>query len=84
MFIPPEKVTKDSGNVMQVNLADKVDAKSIMSVSQSMPGRFHFGDITSDGYPDLLVTLQLQNGKSKTLFLLNRPCTLEYCSQKAI
>ena len=31
-----------------------------------MPGRFHFGDITSDGYPDLLVTLQLQNGKSKT------------------
>lgn len=80
MFIPPEKVTKDSGNVMQVNLADKVDAKSIMSVSQSMPGRFHFGDITSDGYPDLLVTLQLQNGKSKTLFLLNRPCTLEYCS----
>jgi hypothetical protein len=33
MFIPPEKVTKDSGNVMQVNLADKVDAKSIMSVS---------------------------------------------------
>ena len=55
-----------------------------MQVSQSMPGRFHFGDITSDGYPDLLVTLQLSNGKSKTQFFLNRPCNLEYCSPKAI
>jgi hypothetical protein len=37
-----------------------------MQVSSSMPGRFHFGDITSDGFPDLIVTLQLENGQSKS------------------
>jgi hypothetical protein len=55
-----------------------------MQVSDSMPGRFHFGDITSDGFPDLVMTLLLTNGQSKSQFFLNRPCTLDFCSQKAI
>ena len=83
MFTPPDKATKDSGTVQQINIASLNTANSLMKVSESMPGRFHFGDITSDGYPDLVLTLQLANGQSKSQFFLNRPCTPETCSPKA-
>ena len=84
MFTPPDKATKESGNVQQINIAGTSSAKTLMKVSDSMPGRFHFGDITSDGFPDLVLTVQLQDGKSKSQFFLNRPCSPETCSPKAL
>jgi len=82
MFTPPDKVTKDLSSVTQINFGSIADAKALMSVSSSMPGHFYFGDITSDGYPDLTVTLKLNSGKSQVFCLLNRPCTHETCSDK--
>lgn len=49
-----------------------------------MPGRVYFGDITSDGFPDILVTLSLKSGKSKVFNLINHPCTNEICSFKQV
>jgi hypothetical protein len=33
--------------------------------------RIHIGDINSDGYPDILVTIQYNNGSSIPYILLN-------------
>jgi len=84
MFTPPDKASKDLGSVTTFNLGGITDAKSLMQFSSSMPGHFYFGDITSDGYPDLVVTVSLKSGKSQVLCLLNRPCTTETCSPKSI
>lgn len=35
--------------------------------------RIHIGDIDSDGYPDILVTLRYNNGSSIPHILLNSP-----------
>jgi len=50
---------------------------------QHIPGRMHFGDISSDGYPDIMLTLSYTNGTSETQILLNVPCD-KSCSAKAL
>ena len=39
-----------------------------------VPGQMRTGDLNSDGYTDILVTVQTETGDSKTLVLLNIPC----------
>jgi len=34
----------------------------------------YIGDITADGYPDLLITLKYINGSTKPLILANQEC----------
>jgi hypothetical protein len=82
MFTAPDKIVKDSASVTQINLQSIPEAKSLMSVSNGMPGHIYFGDITSDGFPDLTVTLMLKSGRSQVFALLNRQCTTETCSPK--
>lgn len=36
-----------------------------------MPGRLYIGDITSDGYPDILITMKYNNGSSRPHILVN-------------
>ena len=38
------------------------------------PGRLVIGDISSDGFPDVMVTLKYQNGTAKSHILINEPC----------
>lgn len=38
------------------------------------PGRIFIGDISSDGYPDLLITVKYINGTSRSHILINEPC----------
>lgn len=54
-------------------------------------GRMRTADINIDGFPDLFLTLQFQNGKNtvtKSLVLLNVPCTSteddQTCNRDAI
>jgi hypothetical protein len=60
MFTPPEKATKEQGSIVIVELES-----NLMQVSESMPGRLHFSDVTFDGYPDLMVTMKNSNGTSQ-------------------
>ena len=50
-------------------------AKSVMSNmnedGEFLPPRLHIGDIDADGYPDILVTIQYNNGSSIPHILLN-------------
>jgi hypothetical protein len=82
MFTPPDKVVKDSPSVTTINFGSIADSKALMQVSAAMPAHIYFGDITSDGFPDLMVTLQLKSGKSHAYALLNNPCSQETCSIK--
>lgn len=59
IFTSPEKASKDSNSIVTIELPG-----SLKQISESMPGRLHFSDVTFDGYPDLLVTVQFENGIS--------------------
>jgi len=37
-------------------------AVAIKAVDEGRPGHLYFGDIDSDGYPDILTTLTLKSG----------------------
>lgn len=45
-----------------------------------MPGRVYIGDITSDGYPDILLTIKYINGTTRSHVLVNSPCEPNLCS----
>lgn len=49
-----------------------------------MPGKIYIGDITSDGYPDILLTLKYINGTSRSHILVNQPCDINICSLKTV
>ena len=50
---------------------------------KQMPGRLYIGDITSDGYPDILLTIKYINGTTRPHILVNQPCDSNLCSAKA-
>lgn len=39
-----------------------------------MPGRFYIGDVTSDGFPDVLITIKYINGTTRSHILVNQAC----------
>lgn len=51
---------------------------------QAMPGRFYVGDVTSDGFPDILVTIKYINGTTRPHVLVSQPCEVGVCAQKAV
>jgi len=59
IFTPPERAAKEQGGVVVVEFEN-----NLMQVSESMPGRLYFSDVTFDGYPDLLITIKHSNGTS--------------------
>ena len=41
---------------------------------QNMPGRIYIGDITSDGFTDIIITIKYINGTTRSHILVNSPC----------
>ena len=39
-----------------------------------MPSRVSVGDISADGFPDIMVTVHYENGTDRAQVLLNSPC----------
>ena len=57
---------------------------SIKSVdNKHMPGRVSIGDISSDGYPDIMMTMRYENGNDQAQILLNSPCHKNICGEEA-
>ena len=48
-----------------------------------MPGRVSIGDISSDGFPDIIMTVHYENGTDQAHILLNSPCIGPICSTAA-
>lgn len=51
--------------------------------STHMPGRVTIGDVSSDGFPDIILTVKYQNDTTGAHLLLNSPCTKRSCSLSA-
>jgi hypothetical protein len=49
----------------------------------NMPGRLYIGDVTSDGFPDILITIKYINGTTRPHVLVNQACD-STCSPKAV
>lgn len=43
-------------------------------------GRIYLGDITSDGYPDVLLTIKYLNGTTRSHIIVNQACDISMCS----
>ena len=57
--------------------------------NKQFQGRLRYGDINIDGYPDLYITLILQDTTtkkqySKSMVLINTPCSTGFCSKKSM
>ena len=48
-----------------------------------MPARISIGDISADGFPDILLTVRYENGTDKAHVFLNSPCQKSYCGPAA-
>lgn len=71
MFTPPEKATSYPQSVMQIDLAQRTGTAQLKKGTASRPAQIYFGDLDSDGYPDLLATMETSDGKSQVYSLLN-------------
>ena len=47
-----------------------------------MPGRVSIGDISADGFPDIIMTMRYDNGTEQAHILLNTPCLKNQCGQE--
>jgi hypothetical protein len=75
---------EDKHVVMQLISTDSGAADVYSEDDKQMPGRLYIGDITSDGYPDILLTLKYINGTTRSTIVINSECDASACSQKAI
>jgi hypothetical protein len=62
-YIVKQVISKDSNAADIFSEDDKI-----------APGRLVIGDISSDGFPDVMITVKYTNATSKTHILLNEPC----------
>ena len=53
-----------------------------------MPGQIHVGDITSDGFPDLILTIRkkslFQDEETEVHILQSMACTPSTCNEKSM
>jgi len=90
MYLPMNKVstTLNSAGIPNTDRVVKVqvyDAQSGVSElyapdGQNMPGRLTIGDVSSDGFADILLTLKNANDTTSTQLLMNSPCNKKSCS----
>ena len=83
----PFSYTSEERYVLKQVLSKDSNAADIFSEDEKIkPGSLIIGDISSDGFPDIMITMKYQNGTSKTHILLNDPCQAQgegACSPKA-
>lgn len=75
--MPPSEVNSnpESKFIVKKSLNKDGAYNSFFSSDDSLPGRIHIGDITSDGYPDIIVTFKNSAGSITKIFM-NEHCDL--------
>ena len=69
--------------VIKQALSEDSGAAEIYDESADWPGRINIGDVTSDGFPDILVTLKFINSTTKSSILVSNQCNDVVCTSKA-
>jgi len=84
IYLPRSEVTDWNSTSLITKLKIKSEGVDVNSVdSTHMPGQLHIGDITSDGFPDLILTLKKDksiNGETEVHILESIKCTEGLCS----
>ena len=93
IYMAPSEISKtlndkgipNSDRVVKTNLFPRESGISALkSVDRKhMPGRVSIGDISADGFPDIIVTMHYDNGTDRAHILLNSPCHQNVCGQDA-
>ncbi len=93
IFLPPNQISKtlndkgvpDTDRVVKNSLFPRESGiSSLKSVDRKhMPGRVSIGDISADGFPDIMLTMHYDNGTDRAHILLNSPCHKSVCGQDA-
>lgn len=73
----------DERNTVKSSISEDGVVTDIQEDDTQMPGRIYLGDITSDGYPDILITIKYTNGTTRPHVLVNEACDIATCTQKA-
>lgn len=89
IFMPPsaiaatlnDKGVPNTDRVVKTTLFPRESGiSSLKSVDRKhMPGRVSIGDISADGFPDIIVTMHYDNGTDRAHILLNSPCHKTVC-----
>lgn len=88
MFSPFSSSPEEKYVVKQLLSLDNNAVDLYSEDDKLAPGRLYIGDITSDGFPDLLVTLKYINGTTRSHVIINEPCQTgdaidAFCTVKA-
>jgi len=95
IFLPPAAIAdtlSDSGQglpetdrIVRMTLFPRdTGVVSIKTLEQKhFPGRVSIGDISADGFPDILITVHYENGTDTARILLNCPCQKSVCGSAA-
>jgi hypothetical protein len=77
--------TVEERNVVKQVITRDPNAAGLYSEDEKLAlGRIFIGDISSDGYPDILLTVRYINGTNKAHVLINDPCNEQVCTVKAL
>lgn len=84
IFMPPSAIaaTLDANGIPSTDRVVKTQLfprdSGIVSMKspnmKHMPGRVSIGDISADGFPDIIMTMRYENGTEQAHILLNTPC----------
>ena len=93
IFMPPSEIyaTLDLNGIPNTDRVVKTQLFSresgVSSVKSTdikhMPGRVSIGDISADGFPDVLMTMRFDNGTEQAHIMLNSPCRNSACGMEA-
>ena len=93
IYLPPDQISgtmdgkgvANTGRIVKHQIFSRESGiSSVMSPDlKHMPGRISIGDISSDGFPDIMMTMKYDNGTDQTHILLNTPCQKSVCSEPA-
>jgi len=70
--------------VVKQAISKDTEAVDVYSEDAEMPGRIYIGDITSDGYPDILLTVKYLNSTTRAHILVSQECEYSLCASKAV
>lgn len=74
----------DEKYVVKQSITTDNNAQEVMYIDDHQnPSRMYIGDITSDGFPDILISIKYIDGFTKSRVLVNSACDSTSCNKKA-
>ena len=93
IYLPPNDIAAtldvkgvpSSDRIVKMNIFPRESGINAIKSNdmKHMPGRVSIGDISADGFPDIMLTMHYENGTDSPHILLNSPCHKSVCGEEA-